>query len=115
MANPHRGEVRLSADGEDYTLSLSINAMCELEELLGEPIAKTAMGLSAVETMKMTTVRAMLWAALRDHHPQVNIVDAGDIAAKAGITEAVKKIGEAFNLAFPQEQAKGNPRRAAKG
>jgi len=35
MTNPWRGEVRLTVDGRDYDLRLTLGALAELEEALG--------------------------------------------------------------------------------
>ena len=42
MGNPYKGEVQFTAGGKSYTLYFSINAMCELEEALGDGIVQLA-------------------------------------------------------------------------
>lgn len=116
MANPHRGEVALHVGDKTYTLSLSVNAICELEELLGEPVTKIAASLRDPEGVRLTTVRALVWAALRDHHEGVTMKDAGSIATEAGVPAVMAAIGECFNRAFPSaEEPEGNAAGAAKG
>ena len=114
MANPHRGQVDIKAGDRTFTLSFSINAMCELEDLMGEPIARIAQGLGDAGSVKISTVRALVWAALRDKHPEVTLEGAGDIIADAGVNGVMEAIGRAFAMAFP-EQSKARPRKAAKG
>ncbi len=114
MANPHRGQVSLG----DYTLSFSVNALCELEELLDQPMMEIVAAMQAPDKMRMKTVRAMFWAALRDHHDDIDIHGAGAIVTDVGMTVAMSKVGEAFRLAFPTAKAgaegkpKANPRPA---
>ncbi|WP_234897216.1 gene transfer agent family protein [Sinorhizobium medicae] len=71
MANPHRGSVAFNVGDRAYTLSFSINAICELEELLGQPVPQIAATLNKPEEIRMTTVRALIWAALVLPHPRV--------------------------------------------
>lgn len=114
MANPHRGQVDLKAGDKVYTLSFSINAMCELEEQIGEPFPKIAAGLNDAAGVKFSTVRALVWASLRDHHDDVSLEAAGDLVEVAGLPSVMTAIGKAFANAFPAGAAKANPRKAAK-
>lgn len=117
MANPNRGEVTLTVGDQEYTLSFSINAICELEDVLDAPVAKIADGLNDASTVRMSMVRTVIWAALRDHHEDVSIKEAGLIATAAGIPAVMDAIGKAFSLAFPdasEAKGKANPPNAAK-
>lgn len=114
MANPHRGEVALKVGDLDYKLSFSINAMCELEDLMDRPIAEIASSLNDPASLRMSTVRAIAWAALRDHHPDVDIKSAGIMVTSIGINVAMEAIGRAFAMAFPEAQGKANPQKAAR-
>ena len=64
MANPHLGEVPLKVDGETYMISLSLNAMCELEEAFGKPLLEVIGDLEAAQNdpkkLKVTTIRRRL-------------------------------------------------------
>lgn len=115
MANPYRGVVELQAGGETYRLSFSVNALCELEEQLDKPVAEIIASIQNPEQLRISSVRALIWAALRDHHDQLTIKDAGQITTDAGFQVAVAKVGEAIRLAFPEAKGKGNPRKAAAG
>lgn len=103
MANSLKGEVTLSVSEKVYTLAFSVNALCELEDHLGKPIARIADGLNDAANVRLADVRAVLWAALIDHH-EVDIKTAGLIATEAGLPLCMEKIGEAFRLAFPDEK-----------
>lgn len=110
MANPHRGSVALQAGDRAYTLSFSVNALCELEDLLGQPVAQIAGSLNDPGNVRMSTVRALIWSALRDHHAEVGLEGAGEIATEAGITSCMEAIGKAFKLAFPESEGKESSR-----
>lgn len=114
MANPHRGEVALKVGDLDYTLSFSINAICELEDALDMPVAKIADMMNDSSNLRMSLIRTVVWAALGDHHEGITPKEAGQIATQAGIPTVMEAIGEAFTLAFPEAQGKGNPQKAAK-
>lgn len=104
MANPLKGEVELKAGEESYTLTFSVNALCELEDHFGEPVAKIAQRLNDPDNLRLSTVRALVWAGLRDHHDDVDIKEAGRVATAAGIPACVEAIGKALELAFPADK-----------
>lgn len=114
MANPNRGEVALKVGDLEYKLSFSINAICELEDALDMPVAKVAEALNDSANIRMSMIRTVVWAALRDRHEAVTIKEAGQIATDAGIPFVMEAIGKAFALAFPEAHGKGNPPKAAK-
>jgi hypothetical protein len=114
MANPLKGEVTLKAGEALYTLVFSVNAICELEDDLGEPVAKIADKLNDPESLRMTTVRALVWAALRDHHEGVDHKEAGAIASEAGIANCMEAIAKAFQLAFPADREDADSPRPSK-
>lgn len=101
MANKHRGSVALQAGDRAVTFSFSVNALCELEDALNLPVAKIVASLGKPESVRMSMVRTLVWAALRDHHKEIDIAGAGEIVTDAGVAEAMAKIGKAFELAFP--------------
>lgn len=112
MGNPHRGEVALGT----HTLCMSINAICELEEEIGAGINQIAADLASPETMRMSALRDVVWAALREHHPGMTKEEAGRIMAEVGVAETSARLGEAFEAAFSSEQGgsdnKARPRKA---
>ena len=119
MANPHKGQVALNVDGREYTLSFSINALCELEDALGESVNAIAAQMGDGSKVRLKTIRTLVWAALRDHHPETSVEDAGEIIGAAGVPATMEAIGEAFAKAFPDvQEGKANgsrPRKAAAG
>lgn len=104
MSNPHRGEVEIEAGDKTYTLVLDINAICELEELLGKSVAEIGRDMGRIVYM-----RAVLWAGLKAKHP-VTLEEAGKILQEASVPLAAVKIKEAMALAFPPSNSKGSAR-----
>lgn len=114
MANPHRGQVALKAGDATYTLCLSANAICELEDHTGRSISEIATSLNG-NNVGMKTVRALVWAALQDHHPDVDLKEAGRIITDAGMAETMEAVGNAFSLAFPEGDGGSRPPKAKVG
>ena len=114
MANSHRGHVEIEADGKVYRLVFSTHALCCLEDVTGMSVS--ALGQQMADP-KISLLRSMVWAALRDHHGDVDMREAGAIMDAYGIGEIGEAVGRAFVLAFPQEEAsdKARPRLASKG
>lgn len=112
MANPLRGSVSLPVGDRTFTMSFSINALCVLEDELGAPIGKVAEGLNDQANIRMSTVRTIVWAGLQDHHPEIDLHAAGGIMTEATVPVCMEAIGEAFKLAFPEGEKRGNPRKA---
>lgn len=110
MANRHRGEVDVEVPSGTWTLRFSTNAICELEDRedcgIGEIIAR----LDDPARMRMSLLRTLVWAGLRDKHPDLTVEQAGDIITDAGMSAMVGKLGEAFQLAFPDADGGGEAR-----
>jgi hypothetical protein len=102
MANPNRGEVSLVAGETTYTLVFTINAICEAEEATGQNLLG--------DLTRLSTLRLMLWAALRTHQPDMTKARAGEIIMAAGVEAAQTAVGEALALAFPKREKAANPR-----
>jgi len=86
MANRERGEVAMEIQGQVYTLVLSTNAMCEIEELLSTPSKPVTFPevLERVNQNSVRHIRALIWGALRAHHPTLSLVDVGNLIQEAG-------------------------------
>ena len=115
MANKHKGEVTFETDGKNYTLRFSTNAICELEGVLDRSIISISQDLINAEKdperLRFSTMRAILWAGLREHHPSLTLAEAGDVMTEmGGLAKAVEIIAEGFALAFPEPQANGADR-----
>lgn len=99
MANRERGEVSLEVGGKEYTLRLSANAQCDLEELLStddKPVNFQVFMARLIRYERNTDVRAFLWATLREFHPQMSLKDAGtllhDVGGVYGLGDKLQQI-----------------------
>ena len=111
MANAHRGEIAFTAGDKAYTLRLSVNAIAEVEGLLDAGIADIVETLR--ETPKMSTIRAILWGGLREFHPKLSLLDAGEIIDELGVQETSQLVGRALEAAFPQPEGEPRPSQEA--
>ncbi|MGW9230565.1 GTA-gp10 family protein [Pseudorhizobium sp. NPDC055634] len=114
MANPARGSVALQAGDTAYTVSFSVNALCELEAAFG---GMTVQNIGALfddpANVSMTNIRKLVMCGLQDHHDDVDEKQAGKIATEAGLQTCMDAISKAFQLAFPEAAKAGaNPQKA---
>lgn len=100
MSNPHRGEVALPAGDATYTLVYTTNAVCALEEDLGQSLAEIVNGMGRLKVM-----RAVLWAGLLERHQLGKPEDAGPIMDAAGVPAVVEAVNRAISSAFPPPDA----------
>lgn len=113
MANRERGEVALEAGGKTYILRLSYNAIADIEDLMDKGIDEISAMLRDPKDFRISTWRAVLWGALHEMQPDVDLLGAGEIMGKAGVAAVVAKLGEAMTLAFPEHEE--NPPKASRG
>jgi hypothetical protein len=106
MANKHKGEVALEADGKAYTMRLSANALCELEGVLQRSAPEVFAGLGDVD---FRSVRAIVWASLTESVPGITLAGAGTIIDAVGIKAVVVKIAELVKVTFPQDAGEASP------
>lgn len=102
MANPHRGDVEFVSGNKTYTLRYSHSALVELENSLNKNLMQIMREVGDIETLRMGTIVALLWAGLRKHHPDVTMEGACEILddIDGGAREAINFIGDAFQKAF---------------
>ena len=118
MANAHKGEVAFEAEGQRYVLRFSIDAICQLEAETSKGIVALISELQDRDKMSITLARQMLWAGLREHHPDITVKDAGElIPAAGGMSALLTLFSKAFASSFPSLENKstrprqaGNPR-----
>ncbi|KFC62779.1 hypothetical protein FF80_03346 [Devosia sp. LC5] len=117
MANELLGEVDFPVGDKTYRLRLSINQIIQVEDILGMGIIKIAGMFNDVENLTAGSVRAVLWGALREHHPEIDIMGAGDIMAEARLQPTIEHVGRALQAAFPTAEGKEppSPRRGRAG
>lgn len=104
MGNPITGEVDFPVGGKTYRLRLSINEIIQVEDLLGLGIVQIANMFNDVRNLRASSVRAVLWAALREHHPEVDLLGAGDIMGEARLQPTIDYVGRALQAAFPKAE-----------
>lgn len=118
MANLHKGEVELKAGDSTYILRYSIDAICSLEDDLNMGFPVIAADMSDPRKMRISSIRKVFLAGLREHQPDMTLKRAGDLIVEAGgAAEVLGKIAEAFGAAFPEAEAsdKRSPRQRANG
>lgn len=108
MGNRERGEVTFHAAGESYTLRFSENALCLLEEELDRGVVGILREMSSWATdqdaIRLTTLRAVMWAGLQEHHPKSDLKQAGALIGDVGgIVAAANIVADALRAAFPEE------------
>lgn len=110
MANRFKGEVPFEANEKTYTMRFSANALCELEGVTGIGVNAVANQIANPETLRLTMVRAVFWAGLRDHHPEITLHQAGEIITDISLTKAMELVSKSFELAF-QDNSKSVPQK----
>lgn len=91
-----------------YKLCFSVNAICALEGLLDKSVNEIIESLQDQKKVRLQTLRALVWAALSDNHPEITLIEAGSIAHKATTAVSMEKVTEAIALAFPAPEAKSD-------
>lgn len=106
MANRFKGECALEVGEKTYTLRFGANEIVALEDELGKGVAEIGQMLSAPDYQPtMKEARMFVWLALQAHHPDVTLLQAGEIINEAGVVEAFSATMTALNNSFPEKQA----------
>jgi hypothetical protein len=115
MGNPMKGEVTFDADGKQYTLRFSTNAMITIESEGGRTFPALVEELRNPETLSIKTVRLLFWGGLQDHHPALSITDAGTVMDHVGgLLKSVELIASAANQMVDPESKDTRPRKPAR-
>lgn len=109
MGNSITGEVDFPVGDKTYRLRLSINQLIEVEDITGLGIMQLAILFANAATLKARDVRAVLWGALREHHPEVDLLAAGEIMAAARLQPTIEHVGRALEAAFPKAEGDKKP------
>ena len=121
MDNPKRGDSSFTADGKEYTLRYSTEALILLEEDQNRGLLKVLREVESwtknPENIRLGLVRSLLWAGLQDHHPELTKKQAGElIEAVGGLITILTPINLAFERAFSAPGTKGtNPPQTTNG
>lgn len=108
----------LQAGGTAYSLSFSMRAMCALEDALNRSATSVVMEMMAAgndpQALRMKTLRTLLWAMLRDNHPEIDEEGASDIATAAGAMVTLGAVMAAAATAFPAPKKGAQPKEQAR-
>jgi len=105
MANPLRGEASIDLPGgRTYRLRFTWNAAAEFEASSSQTISD-ALTLLAESKLSARSLRAMLWAGLREHHASVDLQGAGALLDEIGRVRAMDLLGVAMRYYFPEMES----------
>lgn len=109
MANRQRGEIGFTADGQDYTLRFSTNALVQIEDKYEVGALKYLARLDAwgedSSAINFKEIRFLFWAGLQDFHEGVTEQQAGFIMGAVGpIDAALSLLTEAISSQFPSNE-----------
>lgn len=116
--NQHKGDVELKVGDVSYVIRYSIDAICSLEQEMDKGFPAIAADMGDPAKMRISAIRQVFHAGLREHHPDMTLQQAGELIVDAGGAVVVLgAIGQAFNAAFPEKEAGGqkSPRQRASG
>ena len=114
MANRERGEVELVVNDKPYTLRLTTNAICELQERTKLTLVEL---INSLQSLDMVNMRALVGAALKPYHAKeftdmakvgAFMDDAGGI--RGGVdSPVIRTLRELFALnQQPEERQNGS-------
>lgn len=113
MANALRGEVELQTPEKTFIMRMSINAIVNIEEHFDLGINQVSDLLADTKRMRIGNLRAIVMHALREHHPEVDAAQAGEIIGAAGFEATADAIQKAMVAAFPSAKVDAaNPPKA---
>src|SRR5262245_8877195 len=96
MSNP-KGIVEIVCGGQPYKMQLTVNGLIDLEGELGDGVdLQTVLGGSP----KLGLLRTFVWAALRQHQPNITKEQVGDIMQEVGLGPITSAFTKALTLAF---------------
>lgn len=123
-ANPEKGEFQIVIGGQTYVLAMAFNGLIDLQQLFAKDGAMPTIAsiLLRAQHGDLEAVRAVFWATLRRHHPDITVQQAGDLIQDAGGVGSVDSmIVNAVDAASPDKRdlaavggAEGNPPKAAR-
>lgn len=126
MANKHKGEIDIEVGDKTYTLALTLDAMCQLEDKFSTPDRPVTFQevIELADGGSLRHLRALIWAALQLHHKDMSIQDISPMVHEAGgifqfsmafIRLAKESFADPKDLEGLGVKAGQNPRRAQGG
>ncbi|KPU83698.1 hypothetical protein JI58_07935 [Marinosulfonomonas sp. PRT-SC04] len=110
--NSKRGGITLKSGDDTYSVRITTNAMVRYQDHTGESFLD---GIAALQTNQsdVRRMRNLFWAGL-SHIDDMTPEKAGDIMDVVGFSEALEKVSEAAELAFPPVEDKSGKAPAGK-
>lgn len=99
MANRFLGELAAEHDGTAYTLRFDFNAMCDFEAATGKN-AMQAIAEFEGGSIGFTEMRALIYSALVQDHPDADVKLAGKI-----LSADMDVLSRLITAAFPEVKA----------
>ncbi len=105
MANPERGEVDLVTDAKTYTLFLSTNALCSMQQRHKKTYGQI---LNDIAALDIIALRAMTHAVLQKHHAKEFQAEesVGTLIDTAKMKTVKDAMFELFTLNTPPDEPK---------
>jgi hypothetical protein len=104
MSNPYRGEASFEVEGKTHRVHYTWNAAVAYEEATGRLLSDALLDLASGK-LSARSLRAMLWAGLREAGEDVTQKDAGLLIDRLGRREARRIMGVALRFFFPELEA----------
>lgn len=91
-----KGEIRVPCGGRIWTMCLDFNALCDFEEETGRNAIEVLAAIEGGEGVRLSDMRVLVHCALRRHHPDATLIDAGDV-----VQASPDALAEAMTAAAP--------------
>jgi hypothetical protein len=101
VGNPYRAEASFEVGSKTYRLRYDWNSAVEFETASGKKLGDAMFELLNL-TISATSLRAMLWAGLRQKHPKVTLTRAGVLMGRIGRSEVMRLAGVALRYYYPE-------------
>ncbi len=93
--NPTAPTVALTIDGETYKLFFSLDVIAEAEEITDKPLI-TGLNRKDFQSPRVSLIRALFWASLRVHHPEVTLEQVKALITVRNLGEVWEKVLDAW-------------------
>lgn len=117
MGNAVLGDVDFASPSGWYKLRFDFNAVCAFDGVLAAADSAgltSAMRIAALENGQGTAsdLRGLIWAMLQRHHPEVSLLQAGDLIDEDTVGWS-RAMASAMRAAAPRYEASAEKHRAA--
>jgi hypothetical protein len=108
--NPEKGEAcfiigKGTPDEKKYVLQFTFDALEAIETETGESIEAVFTRIQDPAKRRLRDVRILVFAALREHHPEITMRLAGELILAAKTDAVYAGLSRAAELAFPSDPA----------